>query len=102
MNIQYYISDNFCKFYLPFSLYRGCLTKVIKEVYNISIEYIYDLQLLQNNTDTIIICNIYSINYELLNILSTYDSKKILINTEYYENLNISKYFDIINLKFIF
>ena len=99
MNIQYYISDNFCKFYLPFSLYRGCLTKVIKEVYNISIEYIYDFQSLQNNTNTIIICNIYSINDELLNILSTYDSKKILINTEYYENLNISKYFDFINNK---
>ena len=99
MKIQYYISDDFCKFYLPFSLYRGCLTKVIKEVYNISIEYIYDFQSLQNNTDTIIICNIYSINDHLLNILSTYDSKKILINTEYYENFNISKYFDFINNK---
>ena len=99
MKIQYYISDDFCKFYLPFSLYRGCLTKVIKEVYNISIEYIYDFQSLQNNTDTIIICNIYSINDHLLNILSTYDSKKILINTEYYENLNVSKYFDFINNK---
>ena len=99
MKIQYYISDDFCKFYLPFSLYRGCLTKVIEEVYNISIEYIYDFQSLQNNTDTIIICNIYSINDELLNILSTYDSKKILINTEYYENLNVSKYFDFINNK---
>ena len=99
MKVQYYISDEFCKFYLPFSLYRGCLTKVIKEVYNISIEYIYDFQSLQNNTDTIIICNIYSINDHLLNILSTYDSKKILINTEYYENFNISKYFDFINNK---
>ena len=99
MKIQYYISDDFCKFYLPFSLYRGCLTKVIKEVYNISIENIYDFQSLQNNTDTIIICNIYSINDHLLNILSTYDSKKILINTEYYENLNVSKYFDFINNK---
>ena len=99
MKIQYYISDEFCKFYLPFSLYRGCLTKVIKEVFNISIEYIYDFQSLQNNTDTIIICNIYSINDELLNILSTYNSKKILINTEYYENFNISKYLDFINNK---
>ena len=99
MKIQYYISDEFCKFYLPFSLYRGCLTKVIKEVYNISIEYIYDFQSLQNNTDTIIICNIYSINDHLLNILQAYDSKKILINTEYYENFNISKYFDFINNK---
>ena len=99
MNIQFYISDEFCKFYLPFQLYRGCLTKVIKEAYNIAIEYIYDFQLLQNNTDTIIICNIYSINDELLNILSTYNSKKILINTEYYENFNISKYLDFINNK---
>ena len=58
MNIQFYISDEFTKFYLPFQLYRECLTKVIKEVYNISIELIYDFKLLQNNTDTIIICNI--------------------------------------------
>ena len=99
MKIQYYISDDFCKFYLPFSLYRGCLTKVIKEVYNISIEYIYDFQSLQNNTDTIIICNITSINDELLDILEKYNSKKIIINTEYYENFNISKYFDFINNK---
>ena len=99
MKIQYYISDEFCKFYLPFLLYRGCLTKVIKEVYNIAIEYIYDFQLLQNNTDTIIICNITSINNELLDMLSIYDSKKIIINTEYYENFNISKYFDFINNK---
>jgi hypothetical protein len=32
-------------------------------------------------------------------MLSTYDSKKIIINTEYYENFNISKYFDFINNK---
>ena len=40
MKVQYYISNKFCKFYLPFLLYRGCLTKVIEKVYNISIEYI--------------------------------------------------------------
>ena len=99
MNIQFYISDEFTKFYLPFQLYRECLTKVIKEVYNISIELIYDFKLLQNNTDTIIICNITSINDELLDILEKYNSKKIIINTEYYENFNISKYFDFINNK---
>ena len=99
MNIQFYISDEFTKFYLPFQLYRECLTKVIKEVYNISIELIYDFKLLQNNTDTIIICNITSINDELLDILEKYNSKKILINTEYYENFNVSKYFDFLNNK---
>jgi hypothetical protein len=99
MNIQFYISDEFTKFYLPFQLYRECLTKVIKEVYNISIELIYDFKLLQNNTDTIIICNITSINDELLDILEKYNSKKIIINTEYYENFNILKYFDFINNK---
>lgn len=100
MKVQYYISDEFCKFYLPFLLYRGCLTKVIEEVYNISIEYIYDLQLLQNNIDTIIICNIYSINDHLLNILQAYDSKKIIINTEYYKNdSNVSKYLEFLNNK---
>ena len=99
MNIQFYISDEFTKFYLPFQLYRECLTKVIKEVFNYSIELIYDFKLLENNTDTIIICNITSINDELLDILEKYNSKKIIINTEYYENFNISKYFDFINNK---
>jgi len=99
MKVQYYISSDFCKFYLPFLLYRGCLTKIIKDIYNISIEYIYNFKLLQNNTDTIIISNIYSINDKLLNILSKYDSKKILINTEYYKNLNVSKYLDFIDNK---
>jgi hypothetical protein len=99
MKVQYYISSDFCKFYLPFLLYRGCLTKVIKDIYNISIEYIYNFKLLQNNTDTIIISNIYSINDKLLDILSKYDSKKILINTEYYKNLNVSKYLDFIDNK---
>ena len=99
MNIQFYINDEFTKFYLAFQLYRECLTKIIKEVYNISIEYIYDLQLLQNNTDTIIICNITSINDELLDILEKYNSKKIIINTEYYENFNILKYFNFLNNK---
>ena len=99
MNIQFYISDEFTKFYLPFQLYRECLTKVIKEVFNYSIELIYDFKLLENNTDTIIICNITSINDELLDIFEKYNSKKIIINTEYYENFNISKYFDFINNK---
>jgi hypothetical protein len=97
MNIQFYISDD--KFYLPFQLYRECLTKVIKEQYNISIELIYDFKLLENNYKTIIICNIRIINDELLDMLEKYNSKKIIINTEYYENFNISKYFDFINNK---
>jgi hypothetical protein len=99
MKIQYYISDEFSKFYLPFLLFRECLTKVIKEVYNISIEYIYNFDLLQDTNDTIIISNIYSINDKLLNILEKYKSKKILINTEYFKNLNVSKYLDFINNK---
>ena len=99
MNIQFYISDEFTKFYLPFQLYRECLTKVIKEVYNNTIELIYDFKLLENNNKTIIICTITSINDELLDMLEKYNSKKIIINTEYYENFNISKYFDFINNK---
>jgi hypothetical protein len=96
MNIQYYITNDY---YLPFLLYRECLTKVIKEEYNIIIDFIYDFQLLKNNTNTIIICNITSINDELLDLLEKYNSKKIIINTEYYENFNVSKYFDFINNK---
>ena len=69
MNIQFYISDEFTKFYLPFQLYRECLTKVIKEVYNNTIELIYDFKLLENNNKTIIICTITSINDELLDML---------------------------------
>jgi hypothetical protein len=99
ITIQFYISDDFCKFFLPFVLYRGCLLEVITKVYNLKFEYVYDFNLLRNDHQTIIIFNIYSINIEKLYILENYISKKILINTEYYENLNVSKYIDFINNK---
>jgi hypothetical protein len=99
LTIQFYISDDFSKFFLPFFLYRGCLLEVITKVYNLRFEYIYDFNLLRNDHQTIIIFNIYSINLKKLNILQNYISKKILINTEYYENLNLSKYIDFINNK---
>ena len=99
MNIQYYIINNFAKFYLPYLLFREILTKVIKEKFNIIVEYVYKFELLNNNSKTIIITNLNSIDESILNTLSSYNSIKILINTEYYENFSTSKYLEFINNK---
>jgi len=99
MNIQYYIINNFAKFYLPYLLFREILTKVIKEKFNIVVEYVYKFELLKNDSKTIIITNLNSIDESILNTLSSYNSIKILINTEYYENFSTSKYLEFINNK---
>lgn len=99
MNIQYYIRNNFAKFYLPYLLFREILTNVVKENFNIAVEYVYKLESLKNDNKTIIITNLNSIDDNILNTLSSYNSKKILINTEYYENFNTSKYLEFINNK---
>jgi hypothetical protein len=41
--------------------------------------------------------NFYSLNNDLINILKSYSSIKVIINTEYYENLNIKKFINNIN-----
>lgn len=99
MNIQYYIRNNFAKFYLPYLLFREILTKVVKEKFNIAVEYVYKLESLKNDSKTIIITNLNSIDDNILNTLSSYNSIKILINTEYYENFSTSKYLEFINNK---
>ena len=99
MNIQYYIRNNFARFYLPYLLFREILTKVVKEKFNIAVEYVYKLESLKNDSKTIIITNLNSIDDNILNTLSSYNSKKILINTEYYENFSTSKYLEFINNK---
>jgi len=102
MNIQYYIRNNFARFYLPYLLFREILTKVVKENFNIAVEYVYKLESLKNDSKTIIITNLNSIDDNILNTLSSYNSKKILINTEYYENFSTSKYLEFINNKLNF
>jgi len=88
MNLQIYISDNFSKYYLPFILYRDCVNTIMNAYLSVSVEYIYDINSFTNNSNTIIICSIYDININIINILSSFISKKIIFNTEYYKNCN--------------
>lgn len=100
MIIQFYISDEFSKFYLPFLLYRESFLRIIKNYFNnITIEYINNFNSLSNDKNNIIIANIYSINEKLLHVLDSYKSQIILINTEHYYNLNVDKVIDFINNK---
>ena len=61
MIVQFYISDTFCENFLPFFLFRNCLKKLFEENKYI-FELIHDLKDLKDDTDNIIISNIYSIN----------------------------------------
>jgi hypothetical protein len=90
MRLQYFISDNFCSYYLPFLLYRESINKIIKTNYNIELEYVYNFNNLVNSDQTIILLNIYSLNLHLIEILKNYNSKIIIINTEYINNFNIN------------
>ena len=83
MKIQFYISDEFSKYYLPFLIYRESLLNIIKFNYQVNIEYIYDYNKLTDDNKTIIIMNFYSLNNDLINILKSYSSIKVIINTEY-------------------
>jgi hypothetical protein len=94
MNIKFYISDEFSKNYLPFLLYRESIRYIIKEIYNKDIIYIYNINNIINRNDEIILLNIYSINIFHIDLFKKYESKIILINTEYYTHLGIV---DIIN-----
>ncbi len=97
MHIQIYISDLFSKHFLPFFLYRNILYNILKETYEI--EFIYNIDNLVNNENSIIILNIYCLtsNSDIINILRNYKGKIILINTEHYENLNVKNILNNIN-----
>jgi len=90
MNIQYYIRNNFARFYLPYLLFREILTKVVKENFNIAVEYVYKLESLKNDSKTIIITNLNSIDDNILNTLSSYNSKKILITAIFKKSIVFS------------
>ena len=100
MNIQIYISDNFSKNFLPFFLYRNILYNILKETNEI--QFIYNINDLINNNNSIIILNIYcltsihDIDY-MIHILQNYKGKIILINTEHYENLNVKNILNRLN-----
>ena len=87
MIIQFYISDSFCNNFLPFFLYRNCLKKFFEKKYEF--ELIYDLKDIKQNINNIFISNIYCININTLNYIKNIENKIILINTEYYNNLNV-------------
>jgi hypothetical protein len=97
MKLQIYISDLFSKHYLPFMLYRNCICNILKNN-NIleNIDFIYDINHIDNNENNIILmnfyCILYTVNYDVYEILKNNKSKVILINTEFYQYFNIQKY----------
>jgi hypothetical protein len=98
MYIQIYISDEFSKNFLPFFLYRNILHNILKDTNEI--EFIYNIDNIVNNKDSLLILNIYcltSIYNSIINILKNYNGKIIIINTEHYENLNVKNILNSIN-----
>jgi dTDP-4-amino-4,6-dideoxygalactose transaminase len=93
MRVQFYISDSFSKDYLPFLLYRNILKNVIEEKFTKDVEYIYNMDNFNDNENTVFIMNIYSLSFE--GDKNNYDrlkkskAKIVLINTEFYNSLNV-------------
>ena len=91
--VQIYISNNFSECYLPFMLYRNILYVIFQAYLTTDIEYIYNVENIDNNENTILIMTIYCLhniknNNSLLNINKT---KNLLINTESYKILNTNE-----------
>ena len=102
MKIQIYISDKFAKFYLPFFLYRNCIYNTVKECkLSEDIQFIYDMKDFDNNSNNIIIMNLYCLNYtkncDVFSILRKSFAKVILINTEHYDYHNVNNILNLIN-----
>jgi hypothetical protein len=93
MKVQIYISNEFSKYYMPFLLYREVLKNTIQDNIFNDVEYIYNINDFYNNNNTLIIMNLYCLNYtqgvDVFDILEKSNSKVILINTEYYEHHNV-------------
>jgi hypothetical protein len=98
--VQIYISDQFSKFFLPFLLYRNILYEIFQAFLTTDIEYIYNIENIDNNENTILITTIYCLhNIKNNNLFSNIiNTKALIINTEFYKNLNtneIVKYVDL-------
>jgi len=97
--VQIYISDNFSHFFLPFLLYRNILYNIFQQHLTTNIEYIYQVEDIDNNENTILIMTIYCLhkikNNDLFsNIIKT---KNFIINTEFYKNMNTNEIIEYID-----
>ena len=101
MKFQIYVSNYFSKFYLPFLLYREIIKNILTENKDNIVEIIEDFNSINNDENTTVIMNIYSIyytpEYNILEIIKKSKSKIILINTEFYEHHNVNTLMNIIN-----
>jgi len=97
--VQIYISDNFSKYYLPFLLYRNIIFIVFQAFLTTKIEYIYKVEDIDNDANTILITTIYCLhNIKKKNLFSNIIKTKILvINTEFYKNLNTNELIEFID-----
>lgn len=103
MSIQFYISDQFSIYYLPFLLYRESITNILENKYKKKVNYIYNFDDLKNDNNIVILSYIYSLDETKIDYLKNFNQKIFLINTEYYKNLNminIIKKINNENLKF--
>lgn len=98
--VQIYISDNFCNFYFPFVLYRNIIYNIFKENLTTNIEYVYNIEDIDNTENTIIIMNIYCLHYINKNNLfpNINKTKKLVINTEFYKNHYTNEIIEIIDM----
>jgi hypothetical protein len=99
--VQIYVSNNFSKFFMPFFLYRQILFFICQKYITTNIEYIYNIEHFDNNEDTILIMNIYCLNYtvdyDIFKVIENSIGKVLLINTEFYEHHNVNNIMNWIN-----
>lgn len=100
--VQIYVSNNFSKYYLPFFLYRQILYFISEKFLSNNIEFIYNIEHFKNTEDTILIMNLYCLNYTLdydvYNVVKNSIGRVLLINTEFYQHHNVNNILNWINI----
>ena len=91
--VQIYISDNFSKFFLPFLLYRNILYEIFQNYLTADIEYIYNVENIDNNENTILIMTMHCLHNIKNNNLfpNICKARNLIINTEFYKNMNTNE-----------
>ena len=99
--VQIYISNNFSKFYMPFLFYRDIFYHISKKYLTDNVEYIYNIDDLDNNEGTFLMMNIYCLNYttdkDVFEIIKNSKCTVLLINTEFYLHHNVDNIMKRIN-----
>jgi hypothetical protein len=94
MKVQIYISNDFCKDYMPFMIYRNIIHNILSETLGIDISCIYNLCDISGDKETIVILNMYDLTLyeEKENVLYTIErtnARFVIINTEHWKNWGV-------------